>query len=460
MIDRFLKVYGAFSFPLGAEVVTGAIIGGSSLLSGLVGSSSAESARDDNLAENAKNRKFNAEQADLQRKWASDEWNRQFNRQTDLWYKQADYSQEQAYNYWMQQQEYNSPANQVSMLMDAGLNPAHAIGNTTFGSTGLSPASTSVPSPSVPSGSSASISTGNPVNATSGADAFSRIAAGASDIVKAITSGDKDSAAAKRTKQLMGVELELLLTDKANKDLMNDYQQVYNAFFKQKMPTELKKLSGEMELTYLKAACARSEDDLIQLKSVTEQMQQNLLDLTGKIKSEELTQAIFVSNNLQKNLDAKLAVMRSQEEENRANAFKARAEGTTENQLRDVRDSLLKAQEAYTDLQSKGVALDNLFKDKSFQARVKSVIEQAKLAGLVTQNEAVELSQQLYRYDIRKINQFFDWLGKGVGAYRDVGIGTSAFRGFKGNSKDLDGRGLFESPNAGVVFDSPWSTGD
>ena len=325
MVDRFLKKYGISQFPLGTEVLTGAIIGGSSLLSGILGSSSAESARDDNIAENEKNRKFNAEQAALQRQWATDEWQRQFNQQTEQWYKQADYSQEQAYNYWLQQQEYNSPANQVSRLMKAGLNPAHVVGDSTFGSTGLSPASTSVPSPSVPSGSSASVSTSNPVNATSGADAFSRIASGASDIVRAITSGDKDSATAQRTKQLMGVELELLLTDRTNKELMNDYQSVYNSFFKQKMPTELKKLSGEMELTYLKAACARSEDDLIQLKSVTEQMQQSILDLTGKVKNEELTQAIFVSNNLQKNLDAKLALMRSQQSNNYASASAQRA---------------------------------------------------------------------------------------------------------------------------------------
>lgn len=58
--------------------------------------------------QNKKNRRFESEQAELQRQWSEKIFNQQ-----NVW------NQEQ----WLRQTEYNSPINQVQRLRDAGLNP-------------------------------------------------------------------------------------------------------------------------------------------------------------------------------------------------------------------------------------------------------------------------------------------------------------------------------------------------
>lgn len=81
------------------------------------------------------NNDFNSYQADKNRRW-----------QEAMYEKQFSDSQEM----WKMQQEYNTPANQVSRLKEAGINPYLALGNINTGS------ATSAPSAQAGSGAQAS----------------------------------------------------------------------------------------------------------------------------------------------------------------------------------------------------------------------------------------------------------------------------------------------------------------
>lgn len=75
--------------------------------------------------------KFNAEQAQL---------NREF--QEQMWEKQVAYNNEM----WEKNNEYNTPANQVARLKEAGINPAFAMGNVASGQVSSQAQGTGTPS--------------------------------------------------------------------------------------------------------------------------------------------------------------------------------------------------------------------------------------------------------------------------------------------------------------------------
>ena len=154
-----------FSPPLcrGAELVVPAVFSGLGLASDVIGGTRTNSYNSHlQQEENQKNRDFQAEEAEKQRKyesreaqiarqWQSAEWYSQFLQGNEEWYKQQSFSNDQAYQYWLKQQEYNTPAAQAQRLAQAGFNPSAVIGNSTYGSSGLSAAPTGVQTPSTPS---------------------------------------------------------------------------------------------------------------------------------------------------------------------------------------------------------------------------------------------------------------------------------------------------------------------
>ncbi len=434
----------------GAAAGIGAIIGGVGAVASGIGSVvSADDAVDTNIEENEKNRKFNAEEAQKQRDWASDEWQKQFDLQSQQWYEQQDYANQQSYDYWMQQQQYMSPVEQNRRLLAAGLNPAHVVGNSVYGSTGLSAAPVSVPNPSVPSGSSASVSTSNPVAAVDKASAFERAASGLTKIVDAIGSFSKNTAEADSTRAQLQPILDNWLLKNTNQELLNSYQEMYNVFFDNKAPKELKLLGEKINNVIADTIVKQASGELIEEETITEQFKQILTDKDIRLRGEQYLQAVAITANIEKQLKLQNNVLREQakteqskQAENYANSFKLRAEGTTENQLRPLREKSLELSNDIARANRRGLDLDNWLKDETLRAKAKIVIEEARRANLITQEEVYKLGKQIDDYNHRDIDRFFNWLGQGAGAFRDFGVGSSSI-----------GTGVTKS----TPVDSPWT---
>ena len=336
----------------GAALGVGAVLGGvGSIVSGIESASAADDAMSVNIAENEKNRKFNAEEAQKQRDWATEEWQRQFEQQSAQWYEQQDYANQQSYDYWMKQQQYNTPSEQVSRLLQAGLNPAHVVGSTVYGSTGLSAAPVSVPNPSVPSGSAASVSTSNPVAAVDKASAFERAASGLTKIVDAIGSFSKNTAEAESTRAQLQPILDNWLLKNTNQELLNSYQEMYNVFFDKKSPKELKLLGEKINNVIADTIVKQATGELIEEETITEQFKQILMDKDIRLRGEQYLQAVAVTSNietqlkLQNRLYAEQAkTEKSKQATNYATAEEAHERAVTEREFRPVRESILKIQ--------------------------------------------------------------------------------------------------------------------
>lgn len=108
--------------------------------------------RDFNANEALKQRQFEAQQAELANKFASDEAQNAFKRSSQF-----------ALDMWNKENSYNSPSAQIARLKDAGLNPNLFGGNNVAGSVGsVSPVSAS---PSMAHGASASAGGSIPMQA-------------------------------------------------------------------------------------------------------------------------------------------------------------------------------------------------------------------------------------------------------------------------------------------------------
>ena len=485
------------SCKCGPAIIASGIMGASSIVSGILGSESADSQMDAQIAEAEKNRQFNreeaqknrdwqAEQADIARNWQSDEWTRQFGasnlewrnrfyKENAQWFKQQQYQQQLAYNYWMKQQQFNTPAMQVQRGIEAGINPAASLG-TAYGSTGLSAAPTSVASPSVsvpstpssplPSGSPASVSN-SPNIGVSKADAFQKMASGFSDIISAITKGSKDVADTKTANALRDSVVRAAVEDVTNKQLLNEWQQLENGFQAQAIPKRLEKLGNEARNLLASAMLAQTEEELKQCQIVSEQFRQNILDKEDKYKAQDLIIITATAANIDRAIKLKNDLLiqqanteKSKQQENYAASFKLRAEGTTENQLRPLREKSLELSNDIARANRRGLNLDNWLKDETLRAKAKIVIEEARRANLITQEEVYRLGKQIDDYNHRDIDRFFNWLGQGAGAFRDFGVGSSSISTGVTKSTPVDSPWTIyggSAPTSGSgSFISPW----
>lgn len=383
---------------IAADVGAAMITGGTSVVSGLFGLDSADSQLEAQVSEAEKNRQFNREEAEKNRQWQSDqattardwqssewnrqfydtnqEWNRRFNKESEQWYQQQDYSNRQSYNYWLKQQDYNSLANQVSRAQQAGINPAAALGQT-FGGTGLQAAPVSVPSPSVsapatpssPLPSSAAASIGNTANiGVSKADAFNKMASGFSSIITSLTKGSKDIADTKYMNGIRDTLIQSAAEDLTNKQLMNTWQEMENAFQKGAIPKRLEKLTNEARLLLANASLAQTEEELKQSLIVSEQFKQEILNKESKIKSQDLVVVTAVANQIDQALKLKRDLLREQkntevskQSSNYASARYVGAMAVSQEFWNDLnseqRDTLVKSMVADLELKSEQVGV-------------------------------------------------------------------------------------------------------
>lgn len=403
----------------GAELVAAGVMGGSSIVSGILGADSADSQMSANIREAEKNRQFNreeaeknrdwqAEQADIARNWQSDEWTRQFglsnlewrnrfNTENAQWYKQQQFQQNLAYNYWMKQQEFNSPAQQIQRGIEAGINPAASLG-TAYGSTGLSAAPTSVASPVVsspatpsspmPSGVSASI--GNSPNvAVSKADAFSKMASGFSDIISAITKGSKDVADTKTANAMRDSIVKAAAEDVTNKQLLNEWQQLENGFQTKAIPKRLEKLGNEARNLLAAAMLAQTEEELKQCQIVSEQLRQNILDKEDKYKAQDLIIITATASNIDRAIQLKNDLMKEQAKTERARQSESYASAYEHTEAAKLHIS----QQNYTDMQTNLASLKSVFQSldnaiKKNEVKLSDIgLEQKELDNLIYQIE-------------------------------------------------------------------------
>ena len=339
-----VEKYTVRSRKLGAAVVGGALgLAGAGL--GLIGT---EDEIDTNISENDKNRKFNADEAEKQRAWSHDEWDYQFGKQIGEWYNQQDYSNAQAFDYWKQQQNYNTPAAQVARMQNAGLNPAHVIGDTTFGSTGLSAAPTAVPNPSVPAGHAASVGLSNPTSPGAKAQAFANMAKGISDVLNGVYGAKRSAAETEKTQRTLEPIIKGLLLDNSNKQLINVWQNFDNLEKEKGMPDRLANLSKQGKLLISQAMAATSSSELMNVQRELENLRKSLVSTETDIKGKELLVVTAEAQNIQTAIDLKNELLRQQantekskQSANYASAEESHARAVSENEFRPIRKRMV-----------------------------------------------------------------------------------------------------------------------
>lgn len=442
----------------GVGALVGAIVGSSIISTG--GAMMTNDAQIDYASdENETNRKFNAEEAEKQRQWQSEEWQRQFDQQNEQWFTQTDYANQQAFNYWMKQQNYNTPSEQVRRLNQAGLNPAVlGAGSSTYGSTGMSAAPVNVPNPSVPSAAAASAPTPLQPNLRNPFEGAANAIQSFASMYQAIQQGQYTGS---QNKLLIG-QLDSLIAgaaaDTKAKALYAESLELANEFSKLSM-------NDRLTQEFNKGVLLRAQTLLSEGQTQTEFYKQYQLHMQGlehmaetKLKGAKREAVLFELKFQQASFDDRLRSIQADNNLKNAEAFKARAEGLTENELRPIRRKIMESQELLADLQAKGVAWDNLLKDKTFSAHVTNIVEEAKRSKLLTEQEAYKVGMAIREYRWQPVSQALNWISQGVSAYRDAGIGTSAFRGIISGEKPTGDVPYLMDENTGVVFSSPWST--
>lgn len=210
-------------------------------------------------ATNSSNKRFAADESEKARQWEAEQWQNRFEQQSDFAYDYSRFQNKQAYDTWLGQQQYNSPAYQAQRMLQAGFNPAAISASPTYGSTGLSPAPASPPSPSVATPPPLMSQAQNPV--------------AVSDIGTFI----KDVASATKDNTMLRPMVENLLADTENKHLLNSYQRIENNLKAQKAPAEIQKAFQDVARIKTEIALMKSNKDLYDEQRITELYKQSEL---------------------------------------------------------------------------------------------------------------------------------------------------------------------------------------
>ena len=210
-------------------------------------------------ATNSSNKRFAQSESEKAREWETEQWQNRFEKQSDFAYDYSRFQNKQAYDTWLGQQQYNSPAYQAQRMLQAGFNPAAVSASPTFGSSGLSPAPASSPSPAVATPPPLMSSGLNPV--------------GVSDIgnfIKDVASAAKDNATLKPM-------VDNILADTENKNLINSYQRIENNLKAQKAPAEIQKAFQDVMKGKVEISMMTSNKNLYDEQRVTEIFKQQEL---------------------------------------------------------------------------------------------------------------------------------------------------------------------------------------
>lgn len=411
-----------------------------------------------NREEAEKQRDWQHRESEIARGWQSDEWTRQFglqnsewfNRfqsQNKEWYNQQRYANNLALQQWYKQQEYNSPAATIQRGMEAGVNPAASLGFN-YGSTGLSAAPTGVGSPSVSSpspmpsdigaGSQGSVGTGSLANIKNPADAISSMIGSIGTFVKDLSSAGLNKSQSNEISTLLAQKLRGLYLDNENKEFNNKILEV-DAFIKENIKDaevgkawdEWVKLGADIMYTNQLTDTAKQQEFFYKYESLLSKAKE-------KLTSQQYLQLCATFDSVIELYHQQINSEKAKQSEMYAQSFKLRAEGTTENELRPLREKLLELNQELVRAQGHGARLDNLVKDATWKAKAETIIEQATQMNLITAQEKEKLRKAFNENHVFYIDRFFNWLGQGAGAFRDFGIGSSMMNGNLPKSTPVD----------------------
>lgn len=286
-------------------------------------------------------------------------------------------SSQRQYRYWKQQQEYNSPVNQVARLRAAGLNP-YLMGSSITGQAQSQP---------IGSPDQSSDVAGN-VSSLQGAQ-YSKAQR---EQVEALTRGVRIDNATKLAQNLADLQeryarIVNLWYNTKNVDLKNSYQQLLNDL--QTMINHVKKETQQSEIDEAKYKSQISEQGVEIAKGQATQAKE-------KGKQEEI-----VTKYLPKQLETALAEARSRIADNYAGAEQKKANA-----------ALFKVQEVLTKIQSDSASID-----LNTKQRLSHLTENALRAKTLSEleNSINELRREKNRQDLpQKVTEYIGELIDGV----------------------------------------------
>lgn len=281
---------------MGAELMVGALIAGAGLMSGIASAASSSSntqrSIDASAAENEK-----------QREWllgpASENERKMMQYQSDLQVEQS-----------RQLSELYSPQKMVERLKAAGINPAAMLSQMSgFQNMGSSSSGGSLPSMPL-ANYQTQPSTVN----------FDSAIGSLSAAYEKFASAKNQDAQTKRTTQMLGGELRLLIAKSQNQELMNNFQELENWYQSKNMSNRIENALQDTLLKVSNTLFYEKSAEYLDEQALTEPFKRLGAALDADLKGEELTQAKIRTKYFENTIRTNLAHMKSEIAANQASA--------------------------------------------------------------------------------------------------------------------------------------------
>lgn len=367
---------------------------------------------DDNIRhqsqENQKQRDFAAEEAQKQRDWQSSEWQRQYDQQRAEYYKQLEAQYGAQWQQFQREAEYNSPANQVARLHEAGLNASAIMGGT--GSSGLisaasgslsSPGSPSVPTGGTVSGAAASAPPTAPVGIAH-APTFDLTSLGS--FLRDVSEANKNNLLSPANLELINNQIENVISDTAGKKLVNEAQVITNSIARATKDYKIAQEWLDLQLTAVDILRDASQGRMYDANAFYYGCAGLLAKMQKKLTKQQYLHEKLKVDNFMDDFSATLDVKRSESSKNRAQAREAVSVAETNEQLLSFRTENAKLINELQRYQNELTDYDRRLRGENFTQEVRTNLEEllgrAQRAGLINQ----ELQQSI---DLAKKNN--DW---------------------------------------------------
>lgn len=397
----------------GALAVGAGIGAGGMLASSLVNSVSTSKANKANISnqrsENAINRQFSHDEADLDRNWQADQWLKQYNLQRDEWYKQQQTLADQSYQQFLKEASYNSPTNQVQRLSQAGLNPSAVLSGN---GSGLVSAATgnlhSLGSPSVPSGGSVPGAMANPMTSPLPQQRPLDLSFIGS-MFRDISEGTKTNKTLIPLLDQMTAQTNLYLQQVVGQELSNQYQAVANQVASITKNAKINQAYADLGYTYAESFLKYKQGDEIDSKILVNKSVEFLNSIKSKCSQEEYLQLVFAVDHMDETYRNMLSNDSSQRSLNYANAENARQSAVDTEQTRDYRKQLLQAQTELTSINHELGKNQDAFEDATFANRVDTVLSELERSQALTDDTRQKIQESRERIkSLRKDRKWVD----------------------------------------------------
>ena len=395
----------------GELLIPAAVVGGASLVSSIVGASSA---RSNNQASMQFTADANQKQMDFAREMyekqlgdaiaAEGRANVEFDRRQQM---SIDAMKEM--QAWIQN-NYQSPSAQVRALRAAGLNPAMILG----GSHGFGSVSSSVPSPSAPS-----VNYPSPTGVSlHGAPALENegvvLGEGIESLSRSVAnvvSADKTSEETRRLRDTHDIFVQTAMAEKLTRQTAAEHMQLQLSLDKLNLP---KKQDLEIKKMYADFSNATLFGELTQAQAIYTDMQTKISGLLGKKYSVELD---FFRQSLElhmQHVSADIALKKAQEKaalgsasQSYASARNLDAQTKTEDAIRQWKVDL----ERMNSLIAKS---DNTIKQASVQAEIEVLANRAVASGLANKETQERIQVLIKEKNWYELNKLLNGLGAGA----------------------------------------------